>query len=240
MNMDIDKKLEYAIFSGKFEGINKRDIEKAILNSKFIDKYIQCTKCDISYLIRIIFKYDGIIIVKWLDFINHVINIGYNSPKSVSKVFRSINDVIQARNKYIFESQREYLDILGDMETNNYIKEVLNRINRERIIIERYNNNKLLIKLNKRIYNVIVVIIGGKYYLQLRDTSTNKIDNKVYGMIVIDKKDDIFYIDNTMIKDISDRIKILRQIDVKNIKLVITPFEDGVGRIGALWWKQEY
>ena len=155
-------------------------------------------------------------------------------------MFRSINDVIQARNKYIFESQREYLDILGDMETNNYIKEVLNRINRERIIIERYNNNKLLIKLNKRIYNVIVVIIGGKYYLQLRDTSTNKIDNKVYGMIVIDKKDNIFYIDNTMIKDISDRIKVLRQIDVKNIKLVITPFEDGVGRIGALWWKQEY
>lgn len=91
-------------------------------------------------------------------------------------MFRSINDVIQARNKYIFESQREYLDILGDMETNNYIKEVLNRINRERIIIERYNNNKLLIKLNKRIYNVIVVIIGGKYYLQLRDTSTNKRD----------------------------------------------------------------
>ena len=91
-----------------------------------------------------------------------------------------------------------------------------------------------------REYNVIVVIIGGKYYLQLRDTSTNKIDNKVYGMIVIDKKDNIFYIDNTMIKDISDRIKVLRQIDVKNIKLVITPFEDGVGRIGALWWKQEY
>lgn len=151
MNMDIDKKLEYAIFSGKFEGINKRDIEKAVLNSKFIDKYIQYTKCDISYLIKIIFKYDGIIIVKWLDFINHIINIGYNSPKSVSKVFRSINDVIQARNKYIFESQRDYLDILGDMETNNYIKEVLNRINRERIIIERYNNNKLLIKLNKRI-----------------------------------------------------------------------------------------
>lgn len=39
MNMDIDKKLEYAIFSGKFEGINKRDIEKAILNSKFINIY---------------------------------------------------------------------------------------------------------------------------------------------------------------------------------------------------------
>ena len=58
MNMDIDKKLEYAIFSGKFEGINKRDIEKAILNSKFIDKYIQYTKCDISYLIKIIFKYE--------------------------------------------------------------------------------------------------------------------------------------------------------------------------------------